>query len=147
MIVLRRYLLLLLGTGLILVGQEERRVSTSAPVKNYKVSFFSDEGFPRVRVVGESADLKDAQNIKLTGMELILYTGTADRDTEATLTAPVAILQPDEELVSGPEAVRLVRPDLELDGKAWRYDHRESRIHIRREARVVFKVPLEGLLE
>ncbi|GAB5559928.1 MAG: hypothetical protein SynsKO_15750 [Synoicihabitans sp.] len=132
-----------------LIGADTKseRVTTSAPVKDYAVSFFSDEGFPRVRVVGESADLADRQLIKLTGMNLILYTGAADREIETTLESPVALLEPSEELVGGPDSVNLRRSDLEVSGEDWSYDHRDRRIKIRRSARIIFKTPLEGFLE
>jgi hypothetical protein len=139
--------LLLLITSLLTVNAQDSRVSTSAPVKNYAVSFFSDEGYPRVRVVGAAADLSDTANIRLTGMELILYSGLADRSVETTLDSPIAILKPEPELVSGPDKVKFVRPDIEVEGYDWSYDHQERRIQIRRQAKVIFKTPLKGLLE
>ena len=123
------------------------RVRTSAAVENYTVSFFSDEGYPRVRVEGATADLADPEKIRLTGMHLELYSGGADRTLETTLTAPVAILEHTPEVVSGPGTVELKRIDLELSGADWIYHHRDQRVQVRRNARVVFKMPLEGLLE
>jgi hypothetical protein len=138
---------LILATSILTVSAQDSRVSTSAPVRDYAVSFFSDEGYPRVRVVGATADLSDTARVRLTGMELILYSGLADRTVETSLEAPIAILEPEPELVSGPDAVKVVRPDIELEGYDWSYDHQEQRIQIRRQARVVFKTPLQGLLK
>ncbi len=139
--------LLLLITSFLTVNAQDSRVSTSAPVKNYAVSFFSDDGYPRVRVVGASADLSDTTRIRLTGMELILYSGLADRSIETTLDSPIAILEPEPELVSGPDQVKFDRPDIEVEGYDWSYDHQTRRIQIHRQAKVVFKTPLKGLLE
>lgn len=144
---LPRHSLLLLLTGVIWLGAQDQRVSTSAPVQDYTVSFFSDQGYPRVRVVGASADLSNPARVRLTGMELILYSGEADRAIDTSLAAPLAVLEPEPELVSGPDAVKLVRPDVSVEGYDWSYDHRERHIRIRREARVVFNTPLEGLLK
>lgn len=135
-----------LGTGASLPAQTGD-VRTSAPVEDYAISFFSDQGYPRVRVVGGSADLADAERIKLTLMELFLYSGEADRKLETTLTAPLAILEPGPEIVHGPDALSLERADLSLTGEDWSYEHRERRVLVKRNARVVFKMPLEGLLE
>ncbi len=129
------------------LGAQEGHVRTSAPVQDYAISFFSDEGYPRVRVVGASADLSDTARIELTLMELILYTGGIDRDVETTLSAPIAILEPEPEIVHGPAALNLERADLTLSGEDWSYEHREQRVLINRNARVVFKMPLEGLIE
>ncbi len=123
------------------------RVRTSAAVENYTVSFFSDEGYPRVRVEGGTAELADPEKILLTDMHLELYSGGADRTVETTMVAPVAILERTPEIVSGPGTVRLSRNDLELTGADWIYHHRDQRVQVRRDARVVFKMPLEGLLE
>ncbi len=144
-----RHLVLLILPFPVIIDAETKseRVTTSAPVKNYAVSFFSEDGYPRVRIVGESADLSDRSLIQLTGMNLILYTGGADREIETTLAAPVALLEPEAELVSGPDSVDLKRSDLEVSGEDWSYDHRESRIQIRRSAQIIFKTPLEGFLE
>ena len=68
--------------GILGLAAQDNRVSTSAPVKDYAVSFFSDEGYPRVRVIGEAADLADTSKVRLTCMELILYSGLADRSVE-----------------------------------------------------------------
>lgn len=125
----------------------ESRVRVREPVKNYAISFFSDEGYARVRVVGESADLADPGRIRLTAMELILYSGGADQEIETTLVAPLAFLEPEPEQVHGPEGLALSRPDLDLTGENWRYDHRERRVQIKRNARVVFKMPLADLLK
>lgn len=133
--------------GILGLAAQDNRVSTSAPVQDYAVSFFSDEGYPRVRVVGESADLADASKVRLTGMELILYSGLADRSVETHLASPAAILEPESEFISGPDSVKVVRSDVEVEGYDWSYDHQERRIRIRRQARVVFKTPLDGLLE
>lgn len=126
---------------------QDSRVRTNAPVQDYTVSFFSDAGYPRVRVEGASADLSDLEKIRLTGMHLELYSGEADRTLETTLDAPVAILEREPELVHGPDTVSLVRPDLELSGRDWSYDHRERRVRVGENARVVFNMPLEGLLK
>ena len=142
-----QFRLLILAASMLTVSAQDSRVSTSAPVKDYAVSFFSDEGYPRVRVVGASADLSDTTNVRLTGMALILYSGLADRSIDTSLEAPIAILKPEPELVSGPDAVKVVRPDIELEGHDWSYDHQEQHIQIRRQVRVVFKTQLKGLLE
>lgn len=134
--------------GILVMGQEdEQRVRTSAAVQNYTVSFFSDEGFPRVRVEGGSADLTNRNQIKLTDLHLELFTGGADRTLETKLDAASAVLDPTNEIVSGPDGFRLERDDIEVTGEDWTYSHRDRRVQVKRNARVVFKMPLEGLLE
>ena len=99
-------------SGGLAVAQTGGRVTTEAPVKNYSIVFFSEEGYQRIRVQGETAEVKDPTRVRLGGMTLTEYTGDADRTVESVLTAPVAIVEPETEIVSGPESVKLVRDDL-----------------------------------
>jgi hypothetical protein len=144
---LLRLIVLLSLLPVLTAATERSRARTSAPVEDYAVSFFSDEGYPRVRVLGSAADLANAERIRLTAMELILYRGGIDRTVDTTLTAPIAILEPSAEIVRGPESVELDQVDLSLSGEDWIYEHRESRVLVKRNARVVFKMPLGRLLE
>ncbi|MCF3648354.1 hypothetical protein [Synoicihabitans lomoniglobus] len=128
-------------------GAGDERVSAPKPVKNYAVSFFSDEGYPRVRVQGGSADLSDTAHIRLGEMALTLYSGDADRTIDTVLIAPIAILTPETEVVTGPATVRLERRDVTVQGEDWSYEHQERRIHIRRKAHVVFKTGLANILK
>jgi hypothetical protein len=137
--------LLLLTTGIVVA--QNARVSTSAAVKDYSISFFSDAGYHKMRVEGGSADLKDRNKIQLENMTLTLFSGQADRSVESVLMAPVAVLQPDTEMVSGSDAVRLIRDDLELFGEDWSYDHRARKIHLRRNAKIIFNANLAEYLK
>lgn len=140
--------LLLLPPGL-LCGQTEApsRMRASAPVQNYAVSFFSDDGFPFVRVQGSTADISDPSHVKLGEMVLTLFTGTADRKVDAVLMAPVAVLEAEAKQVTGPAAVRVIGDDLEVSGEDWSYEKQDRRIHIRRQARIVFNASLPDLLK
>ncbi|MCC5024948.1 MAG: hypothetical protein J6386_20115 [Candidatus Synoicihabitans palmerolidicus] len=123
------------------------RVSTPAPVRDYAVSFFSEEGYPWARIQGRTADLTNRTAVILGDMSLTVFSGTADRVIEGTLTSPIAIVEAEKERVSGPESVRLVNIDLELTGEDWSYDRAERRIHIRRQARLVFNTELSAFLK
>jgi len=145
---IRRGMCFLTCGCLIALGQPEaERVRTSAAVENYTVSFFSDEGYPRVRIVGASADLTHRDQIRLTDLKLELFTGGADRTLETKLDATSAMLDPANEIVRGPDSFHLQRADIEVTGEDWTYSHRDRRVQVNRSARVVFKMPLEGLLE
>ena len=80
-------------------------------------------------------------------MTLTVFSGNADRAVESVLMAPLAILEPETELVRGPDAVRLVRDDLELFGENWSYDHRTRTIHLRRNAKIIFNASLADYLK
>ena len=137
----------MLASAALLSAADNSRVATSAPVKDYSVSFFSDARYHRMKVQGDAADLRDPQTVKLDAMTLTVFTGNADRAVESVLMAPLAILEPETELVRGPDAVRLVRDDLELFGENWSYDHRTRTIHLRRNAKIIFNASLADYLK
>ena len=130
-----------------LVAQKDGRMTTAAPVKNYSIVFFSEEGYQRVRVQGETAEVQDPTKVRLGGMTLTEYTGDADRTIESVLTAPIAIVEPETEIVSGPDSVKLVRSDLELSGEDWTYEKEAKRVHIRRNAKLIFNAGFTDLLK
>ena len=134
-------------SGGLAVAQTGGRVTTEAPVKNYSIVFFSEEGYQRIRVQGETAEVKDPTRVRLGGMTLTEYTGDADRTVESVLTAPIAIVEPETEIVSGPESVKLVRDDLELSGENWTYEKEAKRVHIRRNAKLIFNAGFSDLLK
>jgi len=125
----------------------QTRITTTAPLSGYTLTFFGDSGYPRALVEGATADLNDRDRIALTGVKLTLYTDDADQQIESILTAPDAVLEPETELVSGEGMVRLQREDLTVTGEAWTYDHAAKRIQIHRRAHIVFRAPLPDLLK
>ncbi len=149
---LRRSLL----TGLALTGsalalaQSTSRVTTPAPVKDYTVSFFSDEGYPWVRVIGATADLRVENQVTLGDTTIEVYSGTADRIVETLITAPVAVLTPEDQVINGPDTVQLEQPDLTVRGEDWTYEYlgpHEHRITIRRNAHLTFNQPMVDLIK
>lgn len=129
------------------VAQNAGRVTTAAPVKDYSIVFFSEEGYQRIRVQGDTAEVQDPTRVRLGGMKLTEYTGDAERTVESVLTAPIAIVEPETEIVSGPAAVKLVRNDLELSGEDWTYEKEANRVHIRRNAKLIFFAGFTDLLK
>jgi hypothetical protein len=139
--------LLILTSVVALSAADTARVATSGPVKDYSVSFFSEAGYHRMKVQGSSADLRNPKAVRLDAMTLTLFSGEADRAVESVLMAPIAIIEPETELVRGSEAVRLVRDDLELFGEDWSYDHLTGTIHLRRNAKIIFNASLADYLK
>ncbi|HEX2100723.1 MAG TPA: hypothetical protein VHF69_08675 [Candidatus Synoicihabitans sp.] len=123
------------------------QISSPAPVKNYSISFFSEQGFHSMLIRGGAANLQDPRNIVVSNLTLTRYSGDSSRRVETVILSPEAVLQPETQVVTGPAAVRLVRDELELTGEDWRYEHHGKKILIRRNARIVFQAELSDLLK
>ncbi|MEO0055280.1 MAG: hypothetical protein RLZZ50_1227 [Verrucomicrobiota bacterium] len=123
------------------------QVTATAPVKNFRLPTFTDEGWRRLMVVAAEARLPDPARIDLVEMELTLFTGRADEQIDAMLAAPVATFLPEKQFASGAESVRLERTDISVTGVDWSYDHAARKIVIRREAHVTFHAALGDILK
>ncbi len=121
--------------------------SSPAPVKNFSLPFFNDEGFHTMLVRGREASLTNPQRIGLTDMTLTLFSGEEDQKVDTVILSPAAFVLPNEQKVTGPTLVRLVRDDLELTGEDWIYDHPAQKIIIQKRAHIVFNAPLADLLK
>lgn len=122
-------------------------VTATAPVKNFRLPTFTDEGWRRLMVVAAEARLPDPARVDLVEMELTLFTGRADEQIDAMLAAPVATFLPEKQFASGPESVRLERSDISVTGTDWSYDHAARKTVIRRDAHVTFHAALGDILK
>ncbi len=123
------------------------RLASTAPVKNFRLPTFTDEGFRRTMLRAGEARLPDPARIELVEMELTLFNGHADEAIDAMLAAPSALFLPETLFASGAETVRLERLDLTVTGADWSYDHPARRIVINREAHVILRAPIGDIIK
>lgn len=125
----------------------QAQVTATAPVKNFRLPTFTDEGFRHVIIRADEARLPDPARIDLVEMELTLFTGRADEQIEAMLAAPSATFFPHKLFATGGETVRLERSDLTVTGADWSYDHKARKIVIKRDAHVIFRSAIGDILK
>ncbi len=138
--------LLLAAAASALPGQTPE-ISSPAPVKNFSLPFFNDDGNRTLLVRGTEARLTDPRRPVLTEMTVTLFTGDAANEVESVLLSRAAVVDTTTQVIEGSEAVRFVRDDLEISGEAWRYEHAARRIIIQRKARVVLRAELPQILK
>ncbi len=144
---------LLLATGLLAspkppaAPKPAARLASTAPVKNFRLPTFTDEGFRRTMLRAGEARLPDPTRIELVEMELTLFNGHADEAIDAMLAAPSASFLPEKLFASGSETVRLERLDLTVTGAGWSYDHPARRIIINHDAHVILRAPIGDILK
>lgn len=123
------------------------QISSPAPVRNFTLPFFNDEGFHTMLVRGREASLANPQRIGLSDMTLTLFSGDETQKVDTVILSPTATVIPADSRIVGPGQVRLIRDDLELTGEEWSYDQPAKRILIQRGARIVFHAALADLLK
>ncbi len=123
------------------------QVTATAPIKNFRLPTFTEEGHRHVMLVAEEARLPDPSRIDLKEMMLTLFTGDASEGIDSLLAAPSATFIPATLFASGSETVRLERSDLTVTGADWSYDHPAKKVVIKRDAHVIFRSPLGDILK
>lgn len=131
-----------------LVGADEHRTALTpgAPVVNFSVPTFTRDGY-RSWVLRGSEGLFVSQNeIAVTNLSLTVFTGDASNRVDSVFLSPAATARLNEGQVRGPGRVRLINNNIEATGEDWSYDHRQKKVSIRKDVRVVFHAQLQSIL-
>lgn len=123
------------------------QVTATAPVRNFRLPTFTDQGFRHTMLVAAEARLPDPARIDLAEMELTLFTGDAAEQIDAMLAAPLAAFFPQKLVATGSDTVRLERLDLTVTGADWTYDHKARKVVIKRDAHVTFRSPVGDIIK
>ena len=142
MTILRCLLLLLVLLGLGAAAP----IATRTPVKNFRLPTFTREGYRSMLLQGTEARV-GGDRVELTGMNLALYTGDSRNTVETIILSPAAVAELDANYIRGDDTVRFIRDDLEITGTGWTYDHRQKKVSIIRNSRVVFRAQMPDLLK
>lgn len=137
---------ILFAAAATLPGQTSQ-ISAPAPVKNFSLPFFNEEGHRTLLIRGNEAVLKDPRHPAFTDMTVTMFTGDASNQVESVLLSKAATVDTTTGIIEGTDSVRFVRADVEVTGETWRYDHNARRIVIQRKARVIFRAELPLLLK
>lgn len=141
--------LLALAAATLVPALAAPQASASAPIKNFRLPLFTDEGFRRMMIRSGEALVPSPERVEGKEVEITLFTGKADEGIDAMLAAPVAVLFPEKHLATGADTVRLERIDITVTGADWSYQHGEKTqtLVIKRDARVVFHAALGDILK
>ena len=117
-----------------------------AAVNQSTLQTFTKEGF-RSLLLRASAMHVARKQVDLTNMNLSVFSGDAAEHVDTILLSPEATFLPDTNVARGEKTVRFIRDDLEASGTKWLYDHKEKRISLDGNVRVVFNAQLKDILQ
>jgi hypothetical protein len=129
-------------------GADERPTAfaINAPVINFRVPTFTREGFRTWLLCGAEGVYMNDKQLNVTDLNLTVFSGDAANKVEKIFLSPSALALIDEGRVSGPGALRLITDEFEATGDDWLYDHRQKKVSIHRNVRVVFHAQLNDIL-
>lgn len=119
----------------------------AAPVVNFRAPTFNKEGHRATLLRAGTAKLIGQTQVDATDVTYTIFKGDAAATVDTVLVTPAATAQTDKEILHGPSTVRLVRDDLEITGADWSYAHREKKVSIARDSRIVIQTTIPTLLK
>jgi len=154
MILLRAVLLVLCVAGLLpaaghTAGTDDQvtGIAPNAPVTDPVISTFTPQGYRSWLLRGSQCRFLSQNQIEFTNLNLTVFVGDAANRIDSIFLSPEATAWVDQQRVSGPGGVRVITDDFEATGADWSYDHRQKKVSLRKNVRVVFHVPLQSLLQ
>ncbi|HRE82281.1 MAG TPA: hypothetical protein PLN52_14640 [Opitutaceae bacterium] len=148
---MHRVLTFLVGTAAFAplggLSQGGPSLTTNAPVKEFSLPSFNEEGFRTMLVRGREAVLLNRNEVRLSDMTLTQFSGDEKAHVEAVFLSPLANLEIDRKRLSGPDSVRVITDQFELFGSDWSYDHAKKTILIQKKVQVIFRAELKNVLK
>ena len=126
---------------------DERATSftANAPVINFRVPTFNGP-YRSWLLRGAQGIYVDDNRLDVVDLNLTVFAGDATNRVESVFLSPSAVALINESRVRGPGALRLITDDFEATGEDWLYDHRQKKVSIHRNVRVVFHAQLNDIL-
>ena len=143
-------LLLGLTSAAFALAADGPQIRAPAPVRNFSLPFFNDEGFRTMLIRGNEARLTDPRKPQLVDVTVSLFSGDAANKVETVLLSTEAVVDTTTKQVIGAGPMRLVQDDFEVTGERWRYDYNDPdtiSLRIERKARIVSRAELQSLLK
>ena len=151
--ILRRSALLLVCAGLLAAagrgaGADDRAtaIAPDAPVTDPVISTFTPAGNRLWLLRGSQCRVVSQNQLDFTNLNLTVFLGDAANHIDSIFLSPEATAWVDQARVSGPGSVRVITNDFEATGADWSYDHRQKKVSLRKNVRVVFHAQLLSIL-
>ncbi len=133
-------------TGLRAADQRGSAFNLSAPVTNFQVATFTATGRRAWLVRGSKGQYLSQTRLEVTDLMLTVFADDPANNVDSVFVSPEATASLATGQVRGPGRLRLITDDFEATGEDWFYDHRQKKVSIRKDVRVVFHVRLTGVL-
>ena len=142
-------LLLPFGFAAVLAfGQSSTRISSDAPIINFRLpSYTISGGFRAWLVRGTEARVAGPNDINIKELTMTIFSGDARERIETMILSPTAKVAPEDQVATGDGGIRVINDNFEATGIGWRYEHKEKKVSISRHVRVVLHSEFKNLLK
>ena len=123
------------------------QISSDKPIINFRLPTFTPEGHRSWLVRGSEASFASQDQINVKELTLSIFSGKADDKVETMILSPTATVLPADAVITGEGTIRVINDEFEATGSGWRYAHKEKRVSITRNVRVLFNTELKDFLK
>jgi hypothetical protein len=121
-------------------------IAVAPPARNWTLPLFTPEGFRQMTLRGDEVRPVSSDRIDISGMNVTVFSGTAENRIDSVLLSPQASFLINEKIASGQKTVRLIRDDIDVTGEVWTYSYNEKKVLISKHAHVVFRSAMPDIL-
>jgi lipopolysaccharide export system protein LptC len=128
-------------------AQSSTRISPNTPVLNFRLPYWTPEGFRAWLVRGSEARLVSDDEVDVKDLTLTVFAGDSTERIETILLSPTARIMRNEQVATGDSTLRVINDRFEAAGTGWRYDHKGKKVSILQNVHVTFRSELKDLLK
>lgn len=118
----------------------------NAPVINFKLAVFNDEGYRLWAMQGEKGIYANEDKIEVVGMVVDCYSGDERERLEANMNSPQATVLIKEDRAYGDDIISVKGNGYYLEGKNWDWEVKGKKVAIKKDVRVILNQSLEKVL-
>ena len=141
-----RSLLLCCAAALLGQGVPHAQMVPDAPIENFRLPMFGDDGYRAWDLRGDQALYISANQVDVLGMLLHVYAGGAEERVRIRIESAEAHVHIDRNEAHGDKRITVSGDNYTAKGEEWSWLPDDDRILIRRNVQVTFREELEGFL-
>lgn len=122
------------------------QIMPEAPVINFRLPMFGDDGNPLWDLRGKEGHYINADQVDLRGMRLMIFDKEIPDRIETEIISPAATMFIDENQVRGNESITVKGENFVITGNRWLYDTIDRRVEIDEDVKITFFEDLGGML-
>ncbi len=122
-------------------------VATDKPIINFRLPEFTPEGNRAWLVRGSEARYASQGVVNITGLNLSIFTGLPDGKVETLILSPAAQVRYTDMVAQGKDTIRVINDRFDATGTTWNYSHKEKKVSIAGNVRVVLHTELKDILK
>ena len=142
---MRFFAILTLGFPLICLSVQANNFIPDAPVINFKLPMFNDEGFRAWEMQGDKGTYLSDEEVEVSGMVLRWYSGDEQNILDSTVESPQATLLIKENRAYGDDKIKVEGRQYVLVGESWSWDGKLKKMAINKNVKILFDQSLVNI--